>query len=264
MRAVFAILAILSLSTCCLAIQNKSLAKRSDDLHYYHKYEANHSWTPNVHVPLQQHYSNERNLRKELYKTEDQMQKLKHDHEFHKSDVKRAELAKKNELVKLETTTAADSELREERAAAIKEEINHDEKFREKYHARFLKNKDKLVHAMPDQEAALGTLTDFDKSRDEHFQKHEMSQNEKLQKEEKAIVEENMKAETEKTHLKSEIHKLHTEEGLGEAGYAFKMTALGGKVAELQAEVSADAHLDVTRRQKEELEAKATNVAQKN
>lgn len=252
------------MASFCLSIHNVSLAKSSDDLRYYKKYEKEHSWRPNIHVPLQQHYSNEKNLRKELYKTEDQMQKLKHTHDFHKSDVKRAELAKRNELVKLESTTAADNELKGQQIAALKEEINHDEKFREKYHARFLKNNAEEAHAMPDQRGALQTLTAFDKERDQHFQKAEMTENNKLQKLEQETVQENIHAETEKVKLQQSIHKLHTEEGLGEAGYAFKMTALGGKVAELEARISADTSLDHTRSHNEELEAVATQVAQKN
>jgi hypothetical protein len=225
MRSSILILSLLSLAALCYTLPSKTFGQHSDDLHFYHKYERNHSWAPNVKVPLEKHYSNERTLRQQLYRAEDQMAKLKRAHGFHTRDVKREELAKENALVKLETTVSADNTLRGERAAARKEQINHDEKFREKYHARFLKNKDKMVHASPDQQEAIQTLTNFDRSRDEHFRKAELAENEKLQKEKQEIVNENIKAVKQEADLKSQIHKAKSEESRGAAGIAFRMTA---------------------------------------
>jgi hypothetical protein len=256
MRSFICILTLLSLATLCYTLPSKAFSQRSDDLHYYHKYERNHSWAPNVKVPLRQHYSNERSLRQQLYKAEDQMAKLQRSHGFKTRDVKRAELAKENALVKLETTVSADNTLRGERAAALKEEINHDERFREKYHARFLRNKAKLVHATPDQQQAIQTLVNFDRSRDEHFKKAELQENEKLQKEKQEIVNENIKAVKQEAQLKSQIHKLKSQENSGSAGIQFRMTALAAKIAVLEEKIAADTSLDGVRRATEEKETK--------
>lgn len=248
MRSLICILTLLSLATLCFPLPSKAFGQRSDDLHYYHKYEKNHSWAPNVKVPLRQHYSNERTLRQQLYRAEDQMAKLQRKHGFKTRDVKREVLAKENALVKLETTVSSDNTLRGERAGALKEEINHDEKFREKYHARFLKNKAKLVQASPDQQQAIQTLVNFDSSRDHHFRQAELHENQKLMTEKQDIVNENIKAVKQEADLHNQIHKLKSHLSNGSAGIQFRMTALAAKIAVLQEKIEADTTLDKARR----------------
>ena len=260
MKAFTSLLLLLSLVSLTLAVKKLTISHHSDDLHYYNKFEGKHSWTPNVHVPLQKHYANEKAIRQHLYKLEDQISNTKRAHGFETRDSNRAILAKEHEKNQVESNEKADVRLNDQREFAEKSEINHAEKFREKYSARFLKNKGKLTTALPDQRASYETLTKFDKDRVEHFTKVEMEINERLQKLKQVAVDENNKAQNEITTIEEEIKKMKNHASSADSKYAYRMTKLAASAAVLQSEVTGEHSLDVSRHHTQELESHATMV----
>merc|ERR1719335_484049 len=120
------VLAVVSLSECL----NHNDNKHHGSLHYYHKFEKKHSWTPNAKIPLNTHYANERKIREHLYALQNKVHHMKRAEGFKVRDLKRAILAKENKLAKSEAVVKADQRLHNQREEAIKEQINHYEKFR--------------------------------------------------------------------------------------------------------------------------------------
>ena len=105
---------------------------------------------------------------------------MKMEEGFKVRDLSRSVLALENDLNTLKTQNSAIHKLHLQWEASLKEQINHYEKFREKYAARQLKNKGKLSGALPDQESEYQTLVDFDKERKGHFKTAEDKENQKL------------------------------------------------------------------------------------
>lgn len=130
--------------------KHANLSQAQNDLKYYHRYESNHAAvTPNPKIPLNQHYSNERDLRKKAYALQDKIHQVAHDAEFKVRDMNRAKLALQNRQTTLKAERKADQNMADQREEAIKYEINHDEKFREMYQDRLQKNRHHAEHALP-------------------------------------------------------------------------------------------------------------------
>jgi hypothetical protein len=130
---------------------------------------------------LQEHYSNERNLRKQTYKITDQIKTVERQAGFHERAVKHQLLALKNQANKLENNAAADLKVASQKEQAIKEDINHSEKFREIYTQRGKENSEKLASALPDQVSSRTELVKFDHERTAHWIQKETRQQADLQ-----------------------------------------------------------------------------------
>ena len=86
--------------------RNKKSAN-SNDLYYYYKFEKGQNFAPNPKIPLEQHYKNERNLRKKFYHLKDDMQHMKMEEGFKVRDLSRSVLALENDLNTLKTQNGA-------------------------------------------------------------------------------------------------------------------------------------------------------------
>ena len=135
------------------------------DLTYYHKYEQNHGQKINPNVPLTKHYSNERKLRDQSDKLKDELQKTIQESGFAERNDEHQVVALKNQENRLKSQRTANFRIAHQREQSIKEEINHDEKFKELYQQRLAKNEKRVASALPDQRVALAKLIAFDKER---------------------------------------------------------------------------------------------------
>merc|ERR1711934_1050508 len=259
-----AIVLILSLTSLSLAIahpRRKSLAQHGS-LYYYHKFEHRHGWVPNSHVPLQQHYSNERHLRHKAFEVEDKINHLKRKEGFKLRDQERKNLAIKNELNVTTSSHHAEKRLHRQREQAIKEQINHQEKFREKYQARLLKNRKKVAHALPDQVPEYTALISFDKERENYFSKAEDAENQKLHHIRQEDLSHENAHRNKRAELKGELRKGESKLETIRDGFKFKLKQLEAEHAQLEGMITADEHLDAARRANEKKEAILSDFAQ--
>ena len=176
-----------------------------DPLYYYHKFEHKHGWVPNAHIPLQQHYTNEKDLRKKLYHVDDELNRMKRAEGFKERDLQREILGEKNQLTSLKSITHATNKLHDQREMAIKEGINHDEKFKEKYHGRLVKNRSKLAKALPDQKAEYSELVSFDKARQNYFLSDAGKKQTELNTNKKENIEFHIKTRQQESGIKAGI-----------------------------------------------------------
>lgn len=252
--------AIISLSQAVASNADKA----HGSLYYYHKFEKKHSFVPKQNVPLNTHYSNEKKIREELYKLENKVNKLKRKEGFKVRDLKRATLAAENSLAKIESTKKADDKVHEQREEAIKEQINHEERFREKYQKRFLRNHKKLAKALPDQEPEFMALEAFDNTRVQDFRKEEAADQVKLNEQRRKDMNEKATAQNQESHLEGEIEQQKTTLKTMKESFQFKIEALEAKEAELKQMTNSEANLDATRRGNEAEEAKRAQEGYKN
>jgi hypothetical protein len=177
MRSPILLILLLSASTLALSLhETHDSPSDHGSLHYYHRFARDHTSPLNTHIPLQEHYSNERNLRKQTYKITDQIKTVERQAGFHERAVKHQLLALKNQANKLENNAAADSKVANQKEQSIKEDINHSEKFREIYSQRGKENSEKLASALPDQVPSMTELVKFDHERTAHWTQKETRQ----------------------------------------------------------------------------------------
>ena len=206
---------ILLLTIAATALSVKKHHKKEGALYFYHKYEKNHSEALNPKIPLQKHYSNERNNRKEANKLEDEILTIKRDAGFKERTLKREKLALENKRNVVHSIYRGEERMDRQHERAIKEEINHQEKFREKYEHRLDKNRKKLVRALPDQVEAYKKLVDFDERRVKHF----------------------TEAEHKEQH---ELHKTVEHDLRNKAKISEQLSELDGKIAALKAKIQGE------------------------
>jgi len=250
------VFAIVSLAQSLKLAQNE----HKGSLHYYHKFEKRHGWTPNAHIPLGRHYSNEKRIRQHLYKLESKVQALKRSEGFKVRDVKRAILANENKLAKDEAIAKADNRLHNQKEQAIKEGINHNEKFKEKYQKRFLKNHNKLAHALPDEEPEFLALENFDQAREQALGNLEAQEQQRLNKQKKEDMQDHIKRSSEVSHLKGEIGQENAALKSLKNDFKYKIEDMEGQIAQLQEMVNAEANLDEKRVHNEHTEARLAKL----
>jgi len=251
-----ALILLLTNFTICIA-KTKSLSQaKKGDLYYYHKFEHKHGWAPNAHVPLKKHYSNEKELREALYKVQNSIDQLKRKFGFADRDLKREILANENELASTVASDHANNKLHGQREVALKEQINHYEKFREKYQHRFMKNKEKLEHALPDQVPEYTSLENFDKDRVNHFKQAEDGEQAKLQRVKETDMNARNLAKNKESMLEGKVGQEKASKKTLVDNYHFKIAALVAEQMQLQEMVNAEAHLDTVRRANEAREQK--------
>ena len=231
-----------------------SKTHKTNDLYYYHKFEKRHGWVPNTHIPLQQHYNNEKHLRQKLYKVEDDINHLKRQTGFGERKLKREVLKNKNALHTLKSVDHASDRLHGQRGMSIKEQINHYEKFREKYHKRLMKNRLKAQKALPDQRGEYDTLVKFDEARSKYFLGAANKEQEKLDKTRKENGEFKMKTRNNEAEAEARIARLEGKLKSTKENYKFKLQELEAEEAQLQEMVHAEEALDLKRRNNEVLE----------
>merc|ERR1719240_1504896 len=141
----FALLLIALLGASQAVKTMKSANKNSGDLKYYHRYEERHGVPEQnqADIPLDDHYREERQLRKNLFNTEEKIKKLEEHVGFALRDLERQKLAFENDEDKVNSEITATNRMEDQRIQALKEDLNHEEKFRELYEARLKKNLEK-------------------------------------------------------------------------------------------------------------------------
>jgi len=250
------VFAIVSLAQSVKPVQNKHVGS----LHYYNKFEKKHGWAPNANIPLGKHFSNEKRIREHLYKLEAKVQHMKRGEGFKVRDIKRAILANENLLAKTEAIAKADNRLHNQKEQAIKEGINHNEKFKEKYQKRFLKNHNKLAHALPDQEPEFLALENFDQKRENALGNLEAQEQQRLNRQRKEDMEANIKSSGEVSHLKGEIGQEEASLKSLKDDFKYKIEDMEGQIAQLQEMVNAEANLDEKRVHNEHTEARLAKL----
>jgi hypothetical protein len=255
MRSLF-ILSLLLSATVLTLTQHSTSHSHPDEgsLHYYNKFARDHSSPLNTHIPLQKHYSNERSLRNQVYKISDEIKGVERKAGFKERALKHQLLALKNQANKLENNSEADSKVAHQKERAIKEDINHSEKFRELYEERGKVNSGHLGEALEDEKESLGKLVKFDHDRESHWAKKETRQQGDLQ----GTVAGDLKEEAVEAGLianvESKIEALKADLSGVQKEAAFAVLALENKKSHLGNEVTRDVKLDAFRRGNEEKE----------
>jgi len=239
--------------------QSKS---KSGDLKYYHRFEKRHTWIPNSHIPLQKHYHNEKELREAEYRLEDKINHLKRGFGFQERTKSRNILADENTLAANESKEKADNRLHGQREMAIKEQINHEEKFRTKYKHRAEKNKKKLEHALPDEVPEYTTLENFDEERVKHFTGALKLEQDKLNHQKQADMSADNELRNANADLEGRIDKEKGDLKTARDNYNFKVAGLEAEHAQLQEMVHAEEHLDDKRRHNEHIEEEEASQTQ--
>jgi len=135
----------LLLVICLLAVVNyttqiKSLSQvDTPNLKYYHRYEKNHGQKINPNVPLHQHYRNERHLREQANGVKDEIEKTLQQAGFNVRELKHKIIRIKNNVNKDRAIRNGVLRMSQQRENSVKEEINHEEKFKELYEQRLRK-----------------------------------------------------------------------------------------------------------------------------
>ena len=254
---ILSVFAIVSFSQC---LNQKNSQKGHGSLYYYHKFEKKHGWTPNANIPLGTHYNNEKMIRKHLYKLEARVQHMRRQEGFKERDLKRAILADQNKLATNEAVAKADNRLHNQKEEAIKEGINHNEKFKEKYQKRFLKNHDKLAHANPDQEAEFLELENFDQSRVDALKADLANEQQRLNKQKRLDMESKGSEEQKNSHLEGQIGQEQAALKSLRDSYTFKLVDMEGQIEQLKEMVDAEANLDAERVNTEQQGAEANQA----
>jgi len=258
MQTLYTLTIILLISSFSLTLNQKANLSQSTNgsLKYYHRYELNHgSVTPNPNIPLQQHYSNERGVRKEAYRLQDEIHKTARKASFKVRNMSRNELALKNKRDLLESRRSATDKVADQREQSIKEEINHDEKFKEIYARRLQENRSKAEHDLPDQRAADENLISFDQQRIKHFKKAEEDQQNELVKTRESDNTERANIDAAIASLEGRINQLQVMIKNVETQSEFKIAQLEHKEEGLQRQVNQDSNLDNQRANNETTEA---------
>jgi hypothetical protein len=232
------------------------------NLYFYHKYEQNHTEALNTHVPLHQHYSNEKHNREALDHINDEITDSKRHTGFKVRTLKREVLGLKNEENKMKSTLKAEKRIADQRIRGVKEEINHQEKFRELYDGREETNRAHAGTALPDQAPSYNELVKFDHSRAQSFENGEHSQQDQLVSTESKEMQANMEGQKQEAMIDAKIDALKAELSNVERSSEFKEKLLEHKAHHLENVIQEDEALDAHRRQNEEIESHATLASQ--
>lgn len=216
----------------------------------------------NTKIPLHQHYDNEKNNREELDHIKDQVTDITRQTGFKIRTLKRDIVGLENEENQVKSTLDAAKLIDHQRLNSIKEEINHQEKFKELYDDREETNRQKAGTALPDQAPSYNELTSFDHSRVKNFTKGEHSQQDQLVSTESKEMQANMKGQQEEGELEAKIGALKAELSNVKRSAKFKTQLLEHKAHHINNEIQEDESLDSTRRHNEELEAHTSVTAQ--
>jgi hypothetical protein len=248
---------ILLLSASVLSVRHQSMDSERGSLHYFEKFEKDHSKPINKKIPLDQHYSNERKLRKESFKLKEQAKTIRRNAGFKERDLKHKILELKNQADVLATNVHADDKIAKQRERSIKEDINHAEKFKELYEQRGEVNKERLSKALPDQAASLKKLSDFDQERKEHWAHVEDREQKNLQNTVQKDIKANVVNMTKEANVQAQIMSLKTNLSNVSNGAEFAAANLDAKRHHLENEIKKDDILDQQRRENEVHEASA-------
>lgn len=229
---------------------------------YYHKYEMNHGKAINPKVPLQQHYANEKALRQKADHIEDEIKKNEHQLGFKVREMKHKILGLLNAENKAKAERRAINKVSDQREQSIKEEINHDEKFRELYADRLQTNMKRLKGALPDQRPAYQELVKFDQDRVKHWTETENKYQSKLQQTLGRDTEDRIRIEKLVAGLQAEILSLHAQIGDLKSRVSFKNARLQNELHNIEGTIQQDIALDKQRQFNEKLEARRAAAAQ--
>jgi len=226
------------------------------NLKYYYRYERKHGKAINPKIPLKQHYANEKALRLRADHLKDSIAQITHSAGFKIRALKREEIGIKNNAIKAKSEQKAINKISDQREMAIKQELNHDEKFRELYKQRLQKNTRKMKGALPDEIPSLQKLVNFDKTRIMHWKKTEDNYQKKL-------VSTLSKDEQDKVTSDKSVSSLEATIGGLQASIAAIKSRVGFNIARKQNElkniegtIANDIALDKKRAHKERAEAK--------
>jgi len=149
-------------------LSQKEDADQDDNLVYFHRYEATRG-VPNKEVPLQQHYINERALRKKSYKLKDELSDYDREASMQTRELKHKANFERNKALRFISLLNAQKRLYLQKEAALKDEMNHEEKAREFYENRLKINDKSERTALPDQRAEFQKLARFDRDEVKHY-----------------------------------------------------------------------------------------------
>ena len=236
----------------------KAATGEKGPLHYYHIYEENHGTFINPKIPVKQHYENERKERKELFHLKDALRKLKETTHFKLLDLERRILAFENNDDVLKNTVNGNDRINEQKAMSLKEEINHDEKFKELYADRLDLNTKKEKTASPDQVPVYEKLVKFDSQRDSHWAGKEKENQKKLDSQKRHTVEENEEDRRNMGVQQSKVVRLSAEEKSVLRQEKYKVKELKDEEKDKEARLNAMTALDAHRQQESKVENKET------
>lgn len=149
-----------------------------------------------------------------------------------------------------------------QRERSIKEEINHDEKFREMYAKRLRKNTKRLEHALPDQRPSYQELVSFDQDRVKHWVDEENAYQQKLQHTIGDDDEQKVRAEKRVATLAAKVIQLHAQIDGEKSRAGFKNARLENEQENIRGTIRNDVKLDDKRRHNEEIEARRAEESQ--
>lgn len=251
---VICLLAVLNYTT-----QTDAAQVQEPNLKYYHRYERNHGQKINPHVPLQRHYRNERHLREKANRVKDEIQKT-----IEEAGFKIRELGHK--MIDMQNLVNKDRAVRDgvfrmanQRENSVKEEINHEEKFKELYQQRLRKNDKRMATALPDQKIALEKLVKFDEERVAHWKAREDESQRTLQHTTEKDIKEGIKSSSTVANLQARIGMLKADVDNMKQKAGFRVARLGEKLKEIDNVVKQDIALDKKRAHNEVKEAALAN-----
>jgi len=253
---ILSVILLLTIAATALSVKSQNGFGEKGSLYFYHKYEKNHAETLNPNVPLQKHYSNERHNREALNKIDDEIIRIKRKAGFKERTLKRQELALENERNTHHSSFKGANRIASQHERAIKEEINHQEKFREKYEHRLKKNRNKLAHALPDQVEAYKKLVDFDEDRVKYFTEEEHRQQHELEETMGHDLATKAKSSAKLAVTDGKIAALKAKIDEVRSRVDLETSMLKSKKHHLENVIKEDIKLDKKRRENESIEAK--------
>jgi len=229
---------------------------REPNLKYYHRYEKNHGQKIDPTIPVQQHYRNERHLREKADHVKDEITDTIHQAGFKVRELKRKVLALKNLVNRDKAIRNGFVRMSNQRENSIKEEINHEEKFKELYEQRLRKNQGRENTALPDQRIALAKLVKFDQDRIVHWHKREMHSQKQLQHTVDSDIKKGVKTSNKVAQVQAKIGMIKAHVGNIEQKAGFRIARLEEKLHTLENVIQQDIALDKKRAHNEVKESK--------
>lgn len=164
-----------------------------------------------------------------------------------------------NHLDQEESLNKADETLHTQREKAIKEEINHQEKFREQYESRLVANKARLESTKNDQKPEYQKLLNFDEKRIKYFEGGEEQEQKKLKDTMADDAKDKIALLKTVSTLEADISKLESRIKVIKTGMKMKVKILEGKAGNLHKLIGNNDTLDKTRDMIENHESKIAN-----
>lgn len=235
--------------------------KDGGNLKYYNKYQMNHgeAIAPNPKVTLKNVHEDERQSRQQAYTIQDDIKNLSNQAEnrVKKLDHKKAKLEKK--VVYQEGKEHTLDTIADQKEESIKEQINHDEKFKELYLKRGRENKGRYELDSPDLKPADAKLANFDQERVKNFRKAELKQNKQLNKSKKHDLEKKAKLMKMIAHLEARIGAIDTDIKNLEIKTEFRVAVLEHKEQFVDRHIEADQEILLKRKDTEQVESTEAN-----